>query len=66
MKTNNTETEATGRALSCKAIRAHAGRRAKAAIDALAKVASDDAAPPADRVRAAEILLSHSTAGAAA
>lgn len=65
VKTANTSPDVGGRPLSARGIRAYAGRRAKQAIEALAKVASDDAAPPADRVRAAETLLAHATTGAA-
>jgi len=52
-------TDAGGRPLGSRTIRACAGRHAKDAIGALAKVASDNSAPSADRVRAAEVLLSH-------
>lgn len=50
---------ATGRPLSARGIRACASRRAKDAIEALTKVANDNSAPTADRVRAAEVLLAH-------
>jgi hypothetical protein len=57
----NAHREPIGRPLSARGIRAIAGREAKAAIAALAKVAGDDAAPPSDRVRAAETLLACAT-----
>ena len=54
-------TTESGRPLSARSIRAHAGRRAREAVEALAEVAADAAAPAGDRVRAAELLLSHAT-----
>jgi hypothetical protein len=61
----NTKTEtklpsdAGGRPLSARGVRALAGRRAKEAIDALAQVAGDGSAPTADRVSAAQTILVH-------
>lgn len=60
-RTTNTNRGTGGRPLSARGIRAFAGRRAKEAIEVLAKVAGDDSAPPMDRVRAAETLLAHAT-----
>jgi hypothetical protein len=54
-----------GRPVSTTGIRASAARHARAAIEILAEVARDTGAPAAERVRAAEVLLSYSTAKAA-
>ncbi|WP_155837296.1 hypothetical protein [Herminiimonas sp. CN] len=51
----------TGRAPSIVGIRAKAAQHAKAAVEALAEVAQDAAAPADARVRAAEALLAYST-----
>ena len=45
-----------GRPPRTEGIRTQAARRAKEAVTALAEVANDTNAPPADRVRAAEAL----------
>lgn len=50
-----------GRPPRTEGIRTQAARRAKEAVTALAEVANDTNAPPADRVRAAEALLNHAT-----
>jgi len=57
---NETRSNA-GRPPGAASIRTQAARHAKEAIVALAQVAGDAAAPPADRVRAAEALLAHAT-----
>jgi len=46
-----------GRPLGSSSLRTLAARKAAAAIEALAAVASDPSAPPADRVQAARALL---------
>lgn len=50
-----------GRPLLAEGVRAQAARRAKEAVDALAAVAGDTAAPADARVKAAEVLLAHAT-----
>ena len=48
-----------GRPYTQRTLRALASRRAREAVDVLAEVATNADAPASDRVRAAELLLSH-------
>lgn len=50
-----------GRPPGASSIRTRAARHAEEAVEALASVAKDTAAPAADRVKAAEAILAHAT-----
>ncbi len=63
MQTHQTK---TGRPPGATGIRAQAARHASEAVEALASVARDSAAPADARVRAAEALLQHATVRRAA
>ena len=55
-----------GRPPGAASIRTRAARHAEEAVEALAAVAKDSAAPADARVRAAEVLLEHATDRSAA
>ncbi len=65
MTSNVQQPSPGGRPLGAASIRTRAGRHAQDAIATLVAVANDGTAPPADRVKAAELLLAHAhgTAG---
>ena len=52
---------ATGRPPGANGIRATAARYAQAALGVLSEIAACERTPEADRVRAAEVILSHAT-----
>lgn len=52
---------AIGRPPGANGIRATAARYAQAALGVLSEIAACERAPEADRVRAAEVILSHAT-----
>ena len=59
MKEDRSIAGTTGRPPGTNGIRAQAARHAHDCIRALAEVANDEQAPASDRVRAAEVVLSH-------
>lgn len=58
---NEIPRKGAGRPIGAEGIRSKAARHAQDALEALAQIARDAAAPTADRVRAAESLLAHAT-----
>lgn len=57
MSTESTTKDRGGRPPGSEAIRSTAARKAAVAVEALAEIAADTSAPPADRVQAARALL---------
>jgi hypothetical protein len=55
--TQSTTKDRGGRPPGSEAIRSTAARKAAVAVEALAEIAADTSAPPADRVQAARAIL---------
>lgn len=61
MQANGSTKPATGRPPGAPGLRAQAARYAAGCLAVLSKIANSEQAPDADRVRAAEVILSHAT-----
>lgn len=59
MQANGSSKPATGRPPGAPGIRAQAARYAAGSLAVLSKIANCEQAPDTDRVRAAEVILSH-------